>query len=95
MVSDSFVTPWTVACQVPLYMEFPRKESWSGLPFSPPGESSQSKDQASVSCIAGAFFTAEPSAKPPKKIKAGKNTAVSLKNSVRHWKGDKAAQLLW
>ena len=48
-----------------------------------------------VSCIAGAFFTAEPSAKPPKKIKAGKNKAVSLKNSVRHWKGDEAAQLLW
>ena len=95
MVSDSFVTPWTIACQVLLYMEFPRKEYWSGLPFSSPGESSQSKDQTSVSCIAGAFFTAEPSGKPPKKIKSGKNKAVSLKNSVRLWKGDKEAQLLW
>ena len=24
---------WTVACQAPLSMEFPRQECWSGLPF--------------------------------------------------------------
>ena len=36
VVSDS-ATPWTVACQVPLSMEFSRQEYWSGLPFpSPP-----------------------------------------------------------
>ena len=28
-----FVTPWTVAHQAPLFMEFCRQESWSGLPF--------------------------------------------------------------
>ena len=28
-----FVTLWTVASQTPLYMEFPRQEYWSGLPF--------------------------------------------------------------
>ena len=27
------VTPWTVACQAPLSMGFPRQEYWSGLPF--------------------------------------------------------------
>ena len=32
-----FVIPWTVACQVPLSMEFPRQEYWSGLPFLSPG----------------------------------------------------------
>ena len=31
-----FVTPWTVACQVPLSMGFSREEYWSGLPFSIP-----------------------------------------------------------
>ena len=31
-----FVTPWTVACQAPLSMEFPRQEYWSGLPFPSP-----------------------------------------------------------
>ena len=28
-----FATPWTVAPQAPLSMEFPRQEEWSGLPF--------------------------------------------------------------
>ena len=36
-VSDSFVTPWTVAHQAPRSMGFPRQEYWSGLPFPPPG----------------------------------------------------------
>ena len=30
---SSFVTPWTVASQAPLSMEFSRQEYWSGLPF--------------------------------------------------------------
>ena len=29
-------TPWIVACQASLSMEFPRQEYWSGLPFPPP-----------------------------------------------------------
>ena len=36
-MSDSFVIPWTVACQAPLSMEFPWQEYWSGLPFPSPG----------------------------------------------------------
>ena len=41
-VSDSFsvmpdsTTPWTVACQAPLFMEFSRQDYWSGLPFPSP-----------------------------------------------------------
>ena len=31
-----FVTPWTVARQDPLSMEFSRQEYWSGLPFPTP-----------------------------------------------------------
>ena len=33
-----FSTPWTVAHQAPLPMEFSRQEYWSGLPFPPPGD---------------------------------------------------------
>jgi len=33
-----FATPWTVALQAPLSMEFSRQEYWSGLPFPPPGD---------------------------------------------------------
>ena len=32
-----FATPWTVARQAPLCMEFSRQEYWNGLPFPPPG----------------------------------------------------------
>ena len=32
------VTPWTVAHQAPLAMEFSRQEYWSGLPFPSPGD---------------------------------------------------------
>ena len=31
-----FVTPWTIACQAPLSLEFSRQEYWSGLLFSSP-----------------------------------------------------------
>ena len=32
-----FATPWTIACQAPLSMEFSRQEYWGGLPCPPPG----------------------------------------------------------
>ena len=32
-----FATPWPIARQAPLSMEFPRQESWSGVPFPSPG----------------------------------------------------------
>ena len=33
-----FVTPWTVACQAPLSMEFSRPQHWSGYLFPSPGD---------------------------------------------------------
>ena len=32
-----FATPWTIAHQAPLFLEFSRQEYWSGLPFPSPG----------------------------------------------------------
>ena len=37
LVSDS-ATPWTITCQAPLSMGFPKKEYWSGLPFPSSGD---------------------------------------------------------
>ena len=34
----TLVTTWTVACQSPLSMGFPRLEYWNGLPFPSPGD---------------------------------------------------------
>ena len=36
-VIQLFSTPWTVARQAPLSLEFFRQEYWSGLPFPSPG----------------------------------------------------------
>ena len=46
-----FVTPWTIACQAPLFMVFFRQEQWIGLPVLPP------EDWTHISCLAGRFFT--------------------------------------
>ena len=38
VIAQSCLTPWTVAHQAPLSMEFSRQEYWSGLPFPSPGD---------------------------------------------------------
>ena len=62
-----FVTPWTVARQAPLSMEFSRQEYWSGLPFSSPGDlpdpGTESMSPASPA-LAGKFFPGLPPGKP-------------------------------
>ena len=32
----TLATPWSVACQLPLYLRFSRQEYWSGFPFPSP-----------------------------------------------------------
>ena len=67
VVSDSFESPWTVACQTPLSMGFSRQEYWSGLPFLIHGDLPNPRIEpvSSVSpALAGKFFTTEPYGKP-------------------------------
>ena len=67
-----FTTPWTVARQVPLSMEFSRQEYWSGLPFPSPGNlpdpGIEPKSLASPA-LAGGFFTTAPPGEPELLIK--------------------------
>ena len=63
-MSDSFVTPWTVAPQAPLSMGFPRQEYWSGLPFPSPGDLPNPGTEPVSPALAGGFFTTEPSGLP-------------------------------
>ena len=53
------VIPWTIACQDPLLMGFPRQEYWSGLPFPPPGDLPNPgiKLLFMSPALAGGFFT--------------------------------------
>ena len=62
-----FVTPWTIACQAPLPMEFSRQAYWSGLPFPSPGDlSDPGIDPLFLvsPALAGGFFTTRPPGKP-------------------------------
>ena len=66
-MSDSFfVTPWTVACQAPLSMGFPRHEYWTGLPFSSPGDFPHLGIKPTSYALVGGFFTTESPGKPIK-----------------------------
>ena len=62
-----FATPWTVAHQAPLSMEFSRQEYWSGLPFHTPGglpgPGMESTSLVS-SALAGGFFIIVPPGSP-------------------------------
>ena len=62
-----FETPWTVAHQVPLSMEFSRQEYWSELLFPPPGDLRDPGIEPvspTSPALAGRFFTTEPPGKP-------------------------------
>ena len=63
-MSDSFVTPWTVACQVPLSMGFSRQDYWSGLTFPSLGDLPDSEIELGSPALAGRFFTTELPRKP-------------------------------
>ena len=71
-----FTTPWTVAHQPPLSMEFFRQEYWSGLPFFPPRDLLDPgiKPASPVSpALASRFFTTVPPGNP--EITLGRQTS--------------------
>ena len=68
-MSNTFPTPWTVACQAPLSMGFPRQECWSGLPFLSPGDLPNSGIEPKSPALWTDSLSAEPQGKP-------KNTEV-------------------
>ena len=74
--SPTFVILWTVACQVPLSMEFPRQEYWSGLPFPSPGDLPNSGIRPMSPALQVDSLLTEPQEKPTrlskKQMKLGK-----------------------
>ena len=67
-------TLWTVACQSPLTMGFPRQEYWSGLPFPSPGDLPDPGIEPASPALSGRFVTPEPPGKP-------KSTMLQLKTN--------------
>ena len=55
-----FAVSWTVVCQAPLSMGFPRQEYWSGVPFRTPGDLPDpgiEPPSLGSPALAGGFFT--------------------------------------
>ena len=50
-------TPWTIAHQAPLPMQFSRQEYWSELPFTPPKDLPDPGAEPVPPALAGGFFT--------------------------------------
>ena len=64
VTSNSSVTPSTLSCQAPLSMGFSRQESWTGLPFPPPGDLPDPGMEPVSPALAGRCFSTEPPGKP-------------------------------
>ena len=81
VLSDSFLTLWTVAHQAPLSMGFSRQEYWSGLPFPSPGNL-PNPGMEPVSPVTSALQTdslpAEPLGKPQTRVSVQFSSVQSL-----------------
>ena len=65
IISNSFMTPWTVALQAPPSVGFPRQEHWSGLPFPSPGDLPDPGIKPRFPALEDQFFTTSAAWKAP------------------------------
>ena len=70
-----FATPWTVAHQAPLSMEFSRQEYWSGYPFPSPGDLPNSGIEPRSPALQADTLLSEPPGKPSASL-VGAKTGV-------------------
>ena len=66
-----FVTPWIVAHQAPLSMEFSRQEFWSGLPFPSPVDLSKPGIKLRSPALQADSLSTEPPGEPTLRSKKG------------------------
>ena len=79
-----FSTPWTVARQVPLSMRVSRQESWSGLPFPPPGalpDSGIEPTSLASPVRSGGFFAIAPPGNPMVQVKWSNNGETVIQDA--------------
>ena len=61
------MTPWTVACQTPQFIEFSKQEDWSGLSFPSPGGLPDPGIEPGSPTLQADFLLSEPPGKQGKK----------------------------
>ena len=83
-----FVTPWTVAHQIPLSMEFSRQKYWSGLPFPSPGHLPNPGIESGSLALQADSLPSEPPGQPPLPLELAigpitmKTCVVALENRL-------------
>ena len=70
-------TPWTVACQAPLFMGFSRQEYWSGLPFPSPGDLPNPGIKPGSPALQTDTLPSEPPGKPKDTLESESEVAQS------------------
>ena len=73
-----FVTPWTIACQAPLSMEFYRKEYWSGLPIPSPKDFPNPGIEPRSPALQAYSLPSEPPGKPLFDVRKIKSWSINL-----------------
>ena len=63
-MSNSFVTPWTIALKAPLSMGFLGQEYRSGVPFPPPGDLPDPGIKSTSPALPSDSLPSEPPGKP-------------------------------
>ena len=63
-VLSNSATPWTIAHEAPLSVEFSRQEYWCGSPFPSPGDLPNPGTEFVSPALAGGFFTTDLPGKP-------------------------------
>ena len=64
MMCRTLATPWTVGCQAPLSIGFPRQEYWNGLLFPSPGGLSNPGIEPRSPALQADSLPSEPPGKP-------------------------------
>ena len=69
VTKSCLATPWTVACQAPLSMGFPRQEYWSGQPFPSPEDLPNPSIKPRPPALQADSSLSEPPKKPLDRVK--------------------------
>ena len=93
-----FVTPWTVACQGPLFMEFSRQDYWHGSSFTSLGNLPDPGIETASSALQVDFLLSDPPGKSSSNYKNWNQIGVGTPVMVTwitavSW--DQAHNLLW
>ena len=90
-----FATPWTIACQGPLSMEFSRQRYWSLLPFPSPGDLPDSGIKHGSPALQADSLLSELPGKPTIKRLFSVKRQVNLKSISRYMFDFTRCLLIW